>query len=205
MKDSGQHCTCHNGYLFEGHCAVCGLWDAPRVKVEPFKYVPDTKLPETEWSKLPWNGEGLPPVGTECHIQVGTVYSGECIIKYVSDSVVVYQHAGGEYTANVKGSVSFKPLIDEEDHLVLEAIDCVNEAHYPNKTDDVCRDLIKAGYRKHASLNRDFSTGDTYNTDINHWKAGIHTPGHMNAIECYAGTQEGAELLRDEILERLSC
>lgn len=65
-------------------------------------------------------------------------------------------------------------------------------------------ELLKAGYRKLPTLNREFSKGDTYNTDLNDiWTSGINIPGHGNAIECYAGTKEGAELLRDEILERL--
>lgn len=66
-------------------------------------------------------------------------------------------------------------------------------------------DLIKAGYRKLPSLNREFTAGDTYKGDSVDvfWVSGINIPGHGNAIECYAGTEEGAELLRDEILERI--
>ena len=114
-----------------------------------------------------------------------------------TNGVVIVQDESGEYRRVSMDSI--KPLLDDE-QLVLEALDHVDSVH----ADEVVRDLIKAGYRKHASLNREFSTGDTYNTDVNHWTSGITIPGHMNAIEVYAGTKECAELLRDEILERLT-
>lgn len=119
-----------------------------------------------------------------------------------TNGVVIVQDESGEYRCVAADAI--KPLLDEVDRLVLEALDYLPMKNStPLSMDETVTVLIEAGYRKHASLNREFSTGDTYNTDVNHWTAGIHIPGHGNAIEVYAGTQEGAELLRDEILERI--
>lgn len=177
-----------------------------------FKHEVNTPLPETTWSKLVWDGEGLPPVGTECELyNCGQCHVGE--IVYISDVYTIMKIDGqGEQHFHSSG-LQFKRLKTEYDKTV-DMICSVLSNSYADITEVVkgmshyrhyAESLIEAGYRKHASLNRDFSTGDTYNTDVNHWTAGIHIPGHMNAIEVYAGTQEGAELLRDEILERISC
>ena len=95
------------------------------------------------------------------------------------------------------------------DIAVNELVDLMKNADLTSDQVDgsyvICAELlVDAGYRKHASLNRDFSKGDTKYMDINHWTAGVNVSGHINAIECYSGTKEGAELLRDEILARLS-
>ena len=118
-----------------------------------------------------------------------------------TNGVVIVQDESGEYRRVATCSV--KPVLTDEERLVLEALDYLN--HVDTTTERTVREMIGLGYRKHASLNRDFSTGDTYKKEKQEgWTAGIHCPGHMNVIECYADTQEGAELLRDEILERLS-
>ena len=147
----------------------------------------------------PWNGEGLPPVGAECELyNCGQCHVG--VIVYISDVYTIMKIDGqGEQHFHSSSRLQFKSLnplqklIDEADRICGEYSDTAT-----------CEKLIEAGYRKHTSLNRDFSTGDTKYMDINHWTAGVNVSGHINAIECYSGTKEGAELLRDEVLERLS-
>lgn len=189
-----------------------------------FKYEPKTKLPETKWSKLPWNGEGLPPVGTHCLFVHGACGSKSelvdgCKITILTEITRPNGNKGVVFATDCDTDFvvdysccpeSFKPIPTAHDIAVNELVDLMKNADLTSDQVDgsyvICAELlVNAGYRKHASLNREFSTGDTYNTDVNHWTAGIHIPGHMNAIEVYAGTQEGAELLRDEILERITC
>lgn len=122
-----------------------------------------------------------------------------------TNGVIIVQDESGEYRRVAADAV--KPQLDEVERLVLEALDYLPMKNStPLSMEETVRVLIEVGYRKHASLNREFSTGDTYKKEKQEgWTAGIHIPGHGNAIEVYAGTQEGAKLLRDEILERLSC
>ena len=197
MKDSGQHCLCEEGYVTEGHCGVCGhIWDAPRVK----QYQVKTKLPETKWVQLPWNGEGVPPVGTE--VLCNDVVFG--VVKaVVSDDVAVYIPDNGLVVHKV---YDLSPMLSKEDIDHNIAVDELRQLlpvpELPQSL-ELAEALIKAGYRKHAPMNREFSKGDTYCENGKNAISGIHCPGHGNVIECYAGTREGAELLRDEILARL--
>jgi len=171
----------------------------------------------------PWDGEGLPPVGTHCLFVHGACGSKSelvdgCKITILTEITRPNGNKGMVFATDCDTDFivdysccpeSFKPIPTVHDIAVDELAQVMRDgdisASSPEGSIVKCAELlVKAGYRKHASLNRDFSTGDTYNTDVNHWTAGIHVPGWGNAIECYAGTKEGAELLRDEILERIT-
>ena len=68
------------------------------------------------------------------------------------------------------------------------------------------RKMIKAGYRKHASLNREFSAGATEKLFGGDWwvsHIAVLADNHPNIVSVNDHTKEGAELLRDEILARL--
>ena len=178
---------------------------------------------------LTWGGEGFPPVGTHCLFYGVAVGWDErltdgCEISILSeinrngfigrvftttiDQEFILDYSCVEGTFKplpTEAELAHKKLVDGFIHVLSNSYTHVTEivkdsGHFTHYAES----LIKAGYRKHASLNRDFSKGDTKYMDINHWTAGVNVSGHINAIECYSGTKEGAELLRDEILARLS-
>tara|TARA_R110000744_G_scaffold172239_1_gene290761 strand:+ start:60 stop:845 length:786 start_codon:yes stop_codon:yes gene_type:complete len=205
----GQQCNCANSYKYKHECVVCGEAWKPPIGEAPVH--------------LTWDGEGFPPVGTQCLFYGVAVGWDErltdgCEISILSEINRNNMRIGRVFTTTIDQEFildyscvegTFKPIPTAHDIAVNELVDLMKNADLTSDQVDgsyvICAELlVDAGYRKHTSLNRDFSTGDTYNTDVNHWKAGVNVPGHMNAIEVYAGTKEGAELLRDEVLERLS-
>jgi len=62
-----------------------------------------------------WDGEGLPPVGTECAREVPRGWS-RCRINYVSSSLIVYQmlDCGNEYSS-APLAFKFRPIRTEAD------------------------------------------------------------------------------------------
>lgn len=50
-----------------------------------------------------------------------------------------------------------------------------------------------------------FKPGDTYlQPGDDHWRSGIHVDDHGNAIEVFQPTKEGAEALRDKVMDALT-
>ena len=58
-----------------------------------------------------WNGEGLPPVGDECYVQLAFNDMGKCLITYMGDGVFCYRQvsSGNEYTGSIRDTV-FRPV-----------------------------------------------------------------------------------------------
>lgn len=74
----------------------------------------------------PWNGEGLPPVGTECEFLIkGSPKSWQrCNILYIGKIYCVYEINGGEYSWNFNG-MSFRPTKSERDNAIEEMMELV--------------------------------------------------------------------------------
>jgi hypothetical protein len=112
--DSEEWCDARNGLLINIEVAedydlaiiTKEMWEEARMKLEEGKVKEDT---------YPWNGEGVPPVGTVCECS-GTGESGEwgiCTIKYAFGNVVVWQwdwqEVGHECVSYVH-QVNFRPI-----------------------------------------------------------------------------------------------
>lgn len=63
-----------------------------------------------------WNGEGLPPVGTECEYTKETLPGDEwtqCTVDYVGASFVVYRDCYGVELTGIIGDIKFRPIRSE--------------------------------------------------------------------------------------------
>lgn len=104
------------------------------------------ELPE---AKQEWDGEGLPPVGTECEIR----YRGDsdflkCIINYISESIVVCtDESGAERAYAIKGIARFRPVTTQEQKDREAFIDDCLKATAGNEPHKIFHDLYEAGTR----------------------------------------------------------
>lgn len=69
-------------------------------------------------SKLEWDGEGLPPVGTVCEYMKRSLAVKEwteCTIDYVGSSFIVYRDCYGVELTAIKCDIEFRPIRSEAD------------------------------------------------------------------------------------------
>lgn len=76
--------------------------------------------------KVEWDGVGLPPVGTKCHIIINEGDLGECEILFVGESLLVWRQdstyqEGSGYHRHMK----FRPICSEADKKRSEIIDAL--------------------------------------------------------------------------------
>lgn len=115
---------------------------------------------EINAGNLPWNGEGLPPVGTECLFRIKAIENINieycpCTILFSGKENIVFEwERRGERLEKAchKNEFDFKPLQTKQDELVE---DCIGElftphegAAIPSADYHMVRKMIKAGYRK---------------------------------------------------------
>ena len=108
-----------------------------------------TKKPE------PWNGEGLPPVGTECLvIWRASGNNEESVITYMGDGVGCYQplkNDSREFSFSVD-CVEFRPVRTEKEKLVEQAkellpLSVANGESFENFAYRIVNRLVNAGWR----------------------------------------------------------
>ncbi|HIE1067009.1 TPA: hypothetical protein ACXJGN_003401 [Pseudomonas aeruginosa] len=117
-----------------------------------------------EWLDKPWDGQGLPPVGTVCEIKHRDIGWVRCeIVAHKSFSCGGLTHAIAwidEYTLDQSQGVRFRPIRTPEQIAAEEREKAVQEMlaldEYPHGQDrggmmsraDFCRVLYDAGYRR---------------------------------------------------------
>ncbi|MCP4991371.1 MAG: hypothetical protein GY928_36550 [Colwellia sp.] len=62
-----------------------------------------------DYEEAPWNGEGLPPAGTECEISSCGNDWMDCVVKFVGTDLCVVNHGNWEQHYHLS-SVKFRPL-----------------------------------------------------------------------------------------------
>lgn len=69
-----------------------------------------------------WSGEGLPPVGTVCLVNLAFQDMGECTITYMGDGVYCYRQksSGMEYTGSIRETI-FRPLKSDREKWIEAA------------------------------------------------------------------------------------
>ncbi|WP_033997134.1 hypothetical protein [Pseudomonas paraeruginosa] len=109
----------------------------------------------------PWNGQGLPPVGTVCEYKyTHWPEYHKCEIRYISAaSLIVYDHGQEQYYRTC--DMLFRPLLTPEQiateeresaatslYLTLWPHDTLHECEPGNPKMDACLRAIDAGYRR---------------------------------------------------------
>ena len=105
----------------------------------------------SDLSKEKWNGEGLPPVGTECEvIRRGVVETDRAKISYQGNGVLCYidMDTGMEFSA-AHDAHEFRPIKSEREKAIEEMRDSFN-VEIGNQ-DFIFGALYDAGYRKQES------------------------------------------------------
>ncbi|WEU69441.1 hypothetical protein TY_21 [Pseudomonas phage vB_PaeM_Ty] len=105
----------------------------------------------------PWNGKGLPPVGTVCEYRfmLWPEYR-RCEIRYISDeSLVVYDKGQEQFYRTL--DILFRPLRTHEQiahegrkKAISEMLSIYNNAGWMVTIKRFCEILYDAGYRKHV-------------------------------------------------------
>ena len=91
-----------------------------------------------------WDGEGLPPIGTECEFLIDRWRT--CRILFAVKSLIVfYDDEGLERCRNVD-SVKFRPIKTEGEKSYEEMMNIWREGDGDVRT--FCRDLYLKGYRR---------------------------------------------------------
>jgi hypothetical protein len=98
-----------------------------------------------------WNGEGLPPVGTECRINHERLAYDNARITYMGKGVFCYEASGTEYTGSTYDA-AFYPIKTERE-IAIEAMNPIICSQGMFSADgDACKAisaaLYDAGYRK---------------------------------------------------------
>lgn len=104
---------------------------------------------EHDMSEQEWNGEGLPPVDTECEVECGLNDYKPCkILAHYKGKAVFVLHFSGAIHSSKYG---FRPIRTAaqraEDEAVDEMMSAVDEHITP---EEICRALYRAGYRDRA-------------------------------------------------------
>ena len=98
-----------------------------------------------------WNGEGIPPVGTECEATWGGKALWRKSVMLPESTVAVRLTDGWEAISikNYKGSraFEFRPLQSEEQKQVAE-IQSIIQNNYESLSIELARTIYNAGFRK---------------------------------------------------------
>lgn len=101
-----------------------------------------------------WNGEGLPPIGTECEWRDRVGQWRKTVVKYVSDSYIIVESTdidtlGVELAIDLseRPNQQFRPLRTERDKAIEEMLDRLNAGTQLSLADAI-EQLYDAGYRK---------------------------------------------------------
>ena len=96
-----------------------------------------------------WNGEGLPPVGVECYLQLAFNDMGECLITYMGDGVFCYRQnsSGNEYTGSVRDTV-FRSIKSDRENWIDAALHVEAELQDNYKPHELIEALYDAGLAK---------------------------------------------------------
>lgn len=96
-----------------------------------------------------WNGEGLPPVGVECYLQLAFNDMGECLITYMGDGVFCYRQnsSGNEYTGSVRDTV-FRSIKSDREKWIDAALHVEAELQDNYQPHELIEALYDAGLGK---------------------------------------------------------
>lgn len=128
---------------------------------EAFKYMENAKLNSGETLedsinntvKAPdldseWDGEGLPPVGSDCFLLLGFDDFGKCKITYIGDGVFCYRHykSDKEYTGSLNAAV-FRPIKSDREKRVEAAMNGLSYAvdEHPEDMIGMIHDAMASG------------------------------------------------------------
>ncbi|HFH2583023.1 hypothetical protein [Pseudomonas aeruginosa] len=110
-----------------------------------------------EWIDKPWDGQGLPPVGTVCEYRhmIWPEYR-PCEIRYISEESLVAYDNGQEQFYRTCDTL-FRPIrtpehaaAEEREKAISEMLDLYiyNGAYWPMTSKQFCEILFDAGYRR---------------------------------------------------------
>lgn len=93
-----------------------------------------------------WDGEGLPPVGTECDVITKHNITVRATILFVGDDLVVVKSSNGEQYVHIK-EVKFRPIRSARDKAVDKMLHTFVENNYESTRVAVSAiyDAIKSG------------------------------------------------------------
>lgn len=96
-----------------------------------------------------WNGEGLPPVGIECSVQLAFNDMGKCKITYIGDGVFCYRQlsSGNEYTGSISDTV-FRPIQTDREKWMGAALHVEAEMHDSYQPHELLQALYDEGLGK---------------------------------------------------------
>lgn len=93
----------------------------------------DIELPEAQ----EWNGEGLPPVGTVCEVNIGATDVFEvATIMYISNQIVISSVGGHEFSSQAS-ITKFRPLKTQQEKDREAFVECVKQLLPKSDTDDL--------------------------------------------------------------------
>lgn len=109
-------------------------------------------------TKVEWDGQGLPPVGTVCEYRhmIWPEYRS-CEIRYISEeSLVAYDDAQEQFYRTC--DMLFRPVrtleqiaAEEREKAISEMLGLYNSAYWPMTSKQFCEVLFDAGYRRQES------------------------------------------------------
>ena len=104
-----------------------------------------------------WDGEGVPPVGTECEYLKHAKYKTSWIkvrVVFIGENLIIFEHgANGNEFSEQLAEVSFRPIKTPEQLAAEERLHAIDEMVYflqrcGSTYTDVMSALYDAGYRK---------------------------------------------------------
>jgi hypothetical protein len=100
-----------------------------------------------------WNGEGIPPVGTECEATWGAKVAWMRCVILPENKVYLKKSTGWEVQSVDDcwgGPFEFRPLQSEEQKQVVELTDIIIVANYSDSVTafEVAKAIYNAGFRK---------------------------------------------------------
>lgn len=103
---------------------------------------------KVEMLPVEWDGEGLPPVGTECDVITKHNITVRATILFVGDDLVVVKSSNGEQYVHIK-EVQFRPIRSARDKAVEALSIIIMESHADDddnmNTETYIYDAIAAG------------------------------------------------------------
>ncbi len=81
-----------------------------------------------DYEEAPWNGEGLPPAGTECEISSCGNDWMDCVVKFVGTDLCVVNHGNWEQHYHLS-SVKFRPLETPEQKKEREELEAAYDLY----------------------------------------------------------------------------
>lgn len=97
-------------------------------------------------SKPEWNGDGVPPVGTECEMSNAGDEWHKCVIIAKGEEQIIYQTQGCREFSGHRNNYRFRPIRSEADKKRDEAVTVLHDEYFSHAPIDKVKDALYALY-----------------------------------------------------------